>query len=246
MSLKLVNDSKRSGDSQRLPIVAIDGPAGAGKSTAARLLALQLGFRLIDTGALYRSLALQAFERNMALDDGPALAKLCEELKIQFGTLEFVDGPNSVPKQRVYCNGIDVTDAIRTPEMGLAASNVSKLPEVRKALLDMQHNFGNEGGIVMEGRDIGTVIFPGAELKFFLTASIDSRAQRRVEELTAAGLTVNLEQIKRETKARDEQDMNRATAPLKQASDAILIDSTAKSLDQVVAEMASRVRSYLS
>lgn len=244
MTLKLV--TSEGPPSVRLPIVAIDGPAGAGKSTAARLLAAQLGFKLIDTGALYRSLALQAFDRNIPLDDGPKLAQLCQSIKIQFGTLERTHSEEGVPKVRIFCNGLDVTDAIRTPEMGLAASNVSKLPEVRASLLEMQRTFGREGGIVMEGRDIGTVIFPDAEIKFFLTASVENRARRRCEELEAAGIQVKLEQILRETQQRDEQDSTRAVAPLKQAADAQLIDSTSKSLDEVVAEMAHHVRSYLS
>ena len=138
-----------------------------------------------------------------------------------------------------------MTDAIRSPELGMAASNVSKLPEVREALLEVQRGFANEGGIVMEGRDIGTVIFPDAELKFFLSASIESRAQRRWEELKAAGAERDLQTVIKETKNRDDQDTQRAHAPLKQASDAILIDSTNKNLDQVVAEMAVRVREYL-
>lgn len=240
MSLSLA--SSRS--NRRLPIVAIDGPAGAGKSTAARLLASQLGFKLIDTGALYRALALQSIERNIDLANGEALAQLAHSLKFQFGTLE--RQASGIPKVRVYCNQLDVTDAIRTPELGLAASNVSKYPEVRDALLDIQRRFGDEGGIVMEGRDIGTVIFPNAEIKFFLTASVENRAQRRCEELAAAGHNVNFEQILRETKTRDDQDSNRPVAPLKQAPDAHPIDSTQKNLDEVVAEMAAHVRSYLT
>ncbi len=228
--------------SKRLPIVAIDGPAGAGKSTAARWLAAQLGFRLIDTGALYRSLALTALDRGIALDAGSELASLCADLKFQFGTLAKTE---TVPKLHVYCNGLDVTDQIRTPELGLAASNVSKLPEVRAALLAVQREFGREGGIVMEGRDIGTVIFPDAELKFFLTASVDSRAQRRAEELRATGLDVSVERIRAETIARDEQDSKRPIAPLKQAANAELVDSTNISLEDVVTHMAARVRAWL-
>jgi cytidylate kinase len=231
----------------RLPIVAIDGPAGAGKSTAARLLASELGFTLIDTGAIYRSLALTAFEQEVSLKDGPALAKLCRTLVFQFGKL---DRPHAdvddVPKLHVYCNGLDVTDAIRSPEMGLAASNVSKLPEVRASLLEVQRRFGDQGGIVVEGRDIGTVVFPQAEIKFFLTASVESRAQRRCEELAAAGADIKYEQVLRETIARDDQDMNRPIAPLRQAADARLIDSTSKSLRDVVNEMSRIVKDHLT
>lgn len=239
-----------------LPIVAIDGPAGAGKSTAARLLAYKLGFTLIDTGALYRCLALQAMEQNVALDDGPALAKLCRELSFQFGTLERpqIEEPESlnwepsiseIPRLHVYCNGIDVTESIRRPELGMAASNVSKLPEVREALLDVQRSFGERGGIVMEGRDIGTIIFPQAQIKFFLTATVESRAKRRWEELQAAGVDRKLDQILKETQNRDDQDRNRAVAPLRQAEDAILIDSTHQSLGGVVSQMFQHVRTYL-
>ncbi len=251
MPLKLcppLSETKENADKERLPIVAIDGPAGAGKSTAARLLAFQLGFTLIDTGALYRCLALNAMERNVDLKDGPALAALCATLKFQFGSLErSLKGPNEmmIPKLHVYCNGLDVTDAIRDPELGMAASNISKLPQVRAALLDVQRNFGASGGIVMEGRDIGTVIFPKAELKFFLTATVESRAQRRWEELKAAGVETRLDQVIKETRTRDEQDTQRAIAPLRQAPDGILIDSTAQTLEDVVAEMARRVRDFL-
>ncbi len=146
---------------------------------------------------------------------------------------------------RIYCNGIDVSESIRTPEMGMAASNVSKLPAVRIALLQVQRDFGNEGGIVMEGRDIGTVIFPKAELKFYLEASLESRAQRRQAELESAGIKLTLDQILKETQARDEQDMNREIAPLVKAKDAISIDSTSKSFEEVVTEMAYKVRSFL-
>jgi cytidylate kinase len=236
-----------SSPSKRLPIVTIDGPAGAGKSTAARWLAFTLNFKLIDTGALYRSLALQAIEKNVPLDDGKKLAELCNKLKFQFGNLELPANADkdAIPQLRIYCNEIDVTESIRTPEMGMAASNVSKLPEVRNALLQVQRDFGAEGGIVMEGRDIGTVIFPKANIKFYLEASIESRAARRKLELEQAGVNLSLEQILNETKMRDEQDMNRKTAPLKKAEDAISIDSTSKSFDEVVTEMASKVRDYL-
>lgn len=245
MTLKLVEPQ-----THRLPIVAIDGPAGAGKSTAARLLAFQLGFRLIDTGALYRSLALQALESNIDLDDESGLAKLCRSLKIQFGKLEKVSGDSEdrimVPRLPVFCNGMDVTQEIRRPEVGMAASKVSRFSGVRDALLELQRSFGDEGGIVMEGRDIGTVIFPHAELKFFLTASVESRSRRRFDELTAAGnAQVDYDRVLRETSQRDAQDMNRDVAPLRQSADAILIDSTSKDLFTVVAEMALEVRKFL-
>lgn len=226
---------------KRLPIVAIDGPAGAGKSTAARLLAYQLGFTLIDTGALYRVLALNAFEHDVDLSDGPALAQLASTLDIQFGKLE-IKHVGEIPSLPVFCNHTEVTTLIRTPELGMAASNVSKLPEVRDALLSLQRRYGEIGGIVMEGRDIGTVIFPDAEVKYFLTASVESRAKRRWDELLAAGINIELDRVVKETQLRDDQDMNRSIAPLKKASDAILIDSTSRVLEDVVHEMATLVR----
>ncbi len=241
MTLKLVDESPTHAAS-RLPIVAIDGPAGAGKSTAARLLAYRLGFLLIDTGALYRVLALKALEQDIPLGQGKALAELASQLEIQFGKLE-IRQEGQIPRLPVYCNGADVTDAIRVPELGMAASNVSKLPEVRDALLALQRKYGKTGGIVMEGRDIGTVIFPDAEVKFFLTASVESRARRRWDELSLAGSEITLEQVIRETQMRDDQDSNRPIAPLKKAADARLIDSTSRSLEDVVQEMATHVRS---
>ncbi|MEO6460672.1 MAG: (d)CMP kinase [Bdellovibrionota bacterium] len=240
MTLKLVEEGSRATPA-RLPIVAIDGPAGAGKSTAARLLAYRLGFLLIDTGALYRVLALTALDQDVSLADGKTLAALALGLEIQFGKLE-IRHEGDIPRLAVFCNGADVTDKIRAPELGMAASNVSKLPEVREALLALQRKYGDTGGIVMEGRDIGTVIFPDADVKFFLTASVESRARRRWDELTLAGADIALEQVIRETRMRDDQDSNRPIAPLKQAPDAILIDSTSRSLDDVVGEMASTVR----
>jgi len=240
MTLKIVKEEARA-KSARLPIVAIDGPAGAGKSTAARLLAYRLGLLLIDTGALYRVLALKALEQDLPLADGAALASLASRLEIQFGKLEILND-GEIPRLPIFCNGSDITDAIRAPALGMAASNVSKLPEVRDALLSLQRKYGDTGGIVMEGRDIGTVIFPDADVKFFLTASVESRARRRWDELTLAGAEISLDQVIRETRLRDDQDSNRPISPLRQAADAILIDSTSRSLDDVVGEMASTVR----
>jgi CMP/dCMP kinase len=242
MDLEIVENA--STETQRLPIIAIDGPAGAGKSTAARLLAYQLGFTLIDTGALYRVLALMAMEADIQLTDGPALQQLAKKLEISFGKLELREG-ESIPILPVFCNGVEITKEIRSPEIGMAASNVSKLPEVREALLQMQRDFGELGGIVMEGRDIGTVIFPDANIKFFLTASVESRAQRRWEELQGVGSGITLDQVIVETRSRDDQDTKRAHAPLRQAEDALLIDSTAISLSAVVQHMATIVREKL-
>ena len=214
-------------------IVAIDGPAGAGKSTAARLLAARLGYALLDTGAIYRSMALRARERGVTWDDGPGVAALADGIDIAFRLYGAVN--------HVTLNGQDVTTAIRTPEISDGASRVSALPEVRAALLGLQRRIGAAGGVVVEGRDVGTVVFPQAEAKFFLTASTDERARRRVAELAAAGKPVDADQTKAELVARDTRDSTRAAAPLRKADDAIEIDSSTLSPDAVVAKMADVV-----
>jgi cytidylate kinase len=214
-------------------IVAIDGPAGAGKSTAAKLLAARLGYALLDTGAIYRSMALRAREQGVSWDDGPGVAALADGIDISFRLEGMLN--------HVTLNGQDVTAAIRTPEMSDGASRVSALPEVRAALLGLQRRIGAAGGVVVEGRDIGTVVFPHAEAKFFLTASTDERARRRVAELAAAGKPVDAAQTKAEIVARDTRDSTRAAAPLRKADDAIEIDSSTMAPDAVVATMADVV-----
>jgi cytidylate kinase len=214
-------------------IVAIDGPAGAGKSTTARLLAERLGYALLDTGAIYRTMALRARAGGIAWDDGPGVAALADALDLSFrleGTLN-----------RVFANGDEVTSLIRTPEISDGASRVSALPEVRAALLGLQRRIGGAGGVVVEGRDIGTVVFPNAEAKFFLTATADERARRRVAELRAAGKPAEQETTRAEIVARDERDSTRAAAPLRRAADAIEIDSSALGPDEVVSKMATMV-----
>jgi cytidylate kinase len=220
-------------DRPRGLIVAIDGPAGAGKSTVAKLLAARLGYALLDTGAIYRSMALRARERGIGWDDGPGVAALADGIDIAFRMDETIN--------HVTLNGQDVTAAIRTPEISDGASRVSALPEVRRALLGLQRRIGAGGGVVVEGRDIGTVVFPDAEAKFFLTANTDERARRRVAELAAAGKPVDAAQTKAEIVARDTRDSTRAAAPLRKADDAIEIDSSAMSPDAVVAMMADVV-----
>jgi cytidylate kinase len=214
-------------------IVAIDGPAGAGKSTAARLLARRLGYTLLDTGAIYRVMALRARERGAAWSDGPAVAALAADLDLGFR----MDGDTN----RVVVDGRDVTTAIRTPEMSDGASRVSALPEVRAALLDLQRRIGAGGDVVVEGRDIGTVVFPDAGAKFFLTATTDERARRRVAELAAAGRPADAATTRAELVARDERDSTRAAAPLRKADDAVEIDSSTLGPDEVVARMAAIV-----
>jgi CMP/dCMP kinase len=214
-------------------IVAIDGPAGAGKSTAARLLADALGYALLDTGAIYRVMALRARERGIGWEDGPGVAALAEGLNLSFK----LDGEVN----RVFVDGQEMGTSIRTPEISEGASRVSALPEVRAALLDLQRRIGAAGGVVVEGRDIGTVVFPKAEAKFFLTASADERARRRVAELRAAGRPAELETTRAELIARDQRDSTRAAAPLRKADDAIEIDSSALSRGEVVDRMAAVV-----
>jgi cytidylate kinase len=220
-------------DATRL-VVSIDGPAGAGKSTAARMLAERLGYSLLDTGAIYRTLALLARREGIGWDDGPGVATLARGLAITF-TLD--QGVN-----RVLLRGIDISREIRVPEISDGASRVSALPEVRAALLDLQRQLGAAGGVVVEGRDIGTVVFPGAQAKFFLTATADERARRRVVELRASGRQVDPAETLAELQARDHRDSTRAVAPLRKADDAVEIDSSALSADAVVDRMAEIVR----
>jgi CMP/dCMP kinase len=223
---------------QKRLIVAIDGPAGAGKSTTARLLAERLCYALLDTGAIYRTMALRARERGIAWDDGPGVAALADGLEIGFRLEGSIN--------RVLADGADVTPAIRTPEISDGASRVSALPEVRAALLGLQRRIGGAGGVVVEGRDIGTVVFPDAEAKFFLTASTDERARRRVAELRAAGKPADEAQTRAELVARDERDSTRAAAPLRRADDAVEIDSSALGAEEVVTKMAEIVAEIVS
>jgi cytidylate kinase len=214
-------------------VVAIDGPAGAGKSTTARMLAERLGYDLLDTGAIYRVMALLSRRAGVAWDDGPGVAAFAKDLDLKF---RLEGGVN-----HVLVGGADVTKDIRTPEISDGASRVSALPAVRAALLGIQRRLGAQGGVVVEGRDIGTVVFPDAGAKFFLTANTDERARRRVAELQAAGRPADFETTRAEMMARDQRDSTRDVAPLKQADDAIAVDSSALTPDQVVAKMAATV-----
>ena len=220
-------------------MVAIDGPAGAGKSTVTKRVASELGYLLVDTGALYRTVALAALRAGVSWDDDAALGKLAfqlvDERAVELGSQ--ADGGVAV-----RLRGEDVSLAIREPSVSQGASKVSAVPAVRDALLDMQRAAGAEGGVVLEGRDIGTVVFPSAQAKFFLTASIDVRARRRLDELRARGATAEFEEVRREVSERDLRDSTRPIAPLKQAADALKIDSSVLSIDQVVARIVARVR----
>jgi len=215
-------------------VVTIDGPAGAGKSTVAKRLAAALGYRLLDTGALYRAVALSAQRRDVPWEDGVSLGPLAAALDVRFE----LDGDLN----RVFLDGDDVSEAIRTPDMSRGASIVSAHPPVRDGLLDLQRRLGADGGVVVEGRDTGTVVFPAAGAKFFLTASPRVRARRRCDELLAKGTQVDFEATLAEIIERDERDSNRAVAPLTQADDAVFVDCSEIGPDQVVADMVAEVR----
>ncbi len=212
-------------------VVTIDGPAGAGKSTVAKQLARTLGYRLLDTGAIYRAVALTAREQGVAWTDAASCANVAQALDITF---DFVGDKN-----HVFVAGVDVTAAIRTPEVSQGASQVSAHPPVRAALLDLQRRLGAGGGVVVEGRDTGTVVFPHAHAKFFLTASEEERARRRVAELGAAA---DYAQTLREIRERDQRDASRDVAPMRPADDAVLIDSSTQTIEQVVESLAQTVR----
>jgi cytidylate kinase len=216
-------------------VVAIDGPAGAGKSTVALRLARRLRFILVDTGALYRGVALAARERGIGWDDGGRLGALVDEIDLGFEASE--DGP-----PRLLIDGRNRSAEIRTPEISRGASDVSRHREVREGLLNLQRRLGECGGAILEGRDIGTVVFPDADFKFFLTADAETRAVRRHRELRERGSAADLETTLKEIRKRDEQDANRSTAPLKPAEDAVIVDTTELSIEEVVSDLARRVR----
>ena len=215
-------------------VIAIDGPSGAGKSTVAHLLAQRLGYLQIDTGAMYRAVAWLMHSSGIDPDDPAAVERLCRRVDIR---LERQDG-----RQRVLANGQDVTAHIRTPEMSLLTSRVSALGPVREAMMKVQRRMGARGGVVLEGRDIGTVVFPDADVKFFLSASAEERGRRRYLELAARGEQVTLEETIRAVASRDLQDSQRDLAPLRMAGDAIDIDSSGRTIDEVLEAMEAACR----
>lgn len=224
---------------RRRPVVAIDGPAGAGKSTVTRKVAERLGYIIVDTGALYRVVALAAERAGVDFDDAQKASALAEGLVAE----------NAVQLRRaddgvvhVLLRGQDVSLAIRAQTIGQGASKVSAHPGVRAALLELQRSQGREGGVVLEGRDIGTVVFPDAEAKFYLTASAEVRAQRRRDELAARGTPPSLSEVLSEVNERDRRDSTRPIAPLRQAEDAQLVDSSSLSIEQVVELIVAQVR----
>jgi len=220
---------RRGAALKRQPVVTIDGPAAAGKSTAARELARRLGFTLVDTGALYRALAWAVKEAGVAADDAPAVGKVLEKT-----TVDFEGG-------RVIVNGRDITAQIRTPELGMLTSRLTRLQVVRDKLTPLQRRLARAGGVVLEGRDTGSVVCPEAEVKFYLDADLDERARRRREELAATGLPADYETVKAEVMQRDRQDMERDLAPLVRPEGALVLDSTALSPEAVVERMLDAV-----
>ncbi|MBR7024673.1 MAG: (d)CMP kinase [Selenomonadaceae bacterium] len=215
-------------------IIAVDGPAGAGKSTVSKIVAARLGYTYIDTGAMYRAVALKCNE-----ELGIGNAEWNEDLMAE--VLRNVDIKLD-ESGKVFLDGREVTKEIRTPEVSRGASDVAKFGVVRKRLTELQRDMARLGKVIMDGRDIGTQVLPNADLKIFLTASVEERARRRFEELKAKGLTVDLAQIEKEISLRDKQDSEREIAPLAQAEDAVLLDSTSLTIEEVVAEILRLVK----
>ena len=218
--------------------IAVDGPSGAGKSTMAKKLARALGFLYVDTGAIYRTLGLFALRQGISPEDEAAVAKLLPMVSIR---LDY--GEDWV--QKMYLNE-DVTDAIRTPEVSTAASQISAIPGVRDFLMDMQRDLAKQGNVIMDGRDIGTVVLPDADVKIFLTASAEDRARRRFEELAARGSRTDYETVLADIRERDHRDSTRSAAPLRQAEDALLVDTTGNSMEESFEVLLQTVREKLA
>ena len=209
-------------------VVAIDGPAGAGKSTIAKLAAEKLGYAYIDTGAMYRSVAWKFLQTGKAFDED-FISGLSKTMLIEFKPEAKIN--------RVFVDGTEVTDAIRTPEVTAIVSRVAAIGAVREAMVDQQRRMGEAGGVLRDGRDIGTVVFPNAQLKIFLTASVEERARRRYAEMVAKGQQVDLQQLQADIAERDKQDSERAISPLRQAEDALLLDTS----DMGISEVTERI-----
>jgi cytidylate kinase len=207
-------------------IITIDGPVASGKSTVSRLLAKRLGLLYLDTGAMYRAVAFQAKRKGIDIGNNQELRELCQNLDLRFQT----DGEGT----KLYLGEEDISLAIRTPEMDLLSSTISAIKEVREAMTGLQRKIGQKGGLVAEGRDMGTIVFPNAEYKFFITASTEVRAERRYKERINRSESVSLEAVEKELKIRDHQDETRPIAPLRPAKDAKIIDTTSLNPNQVI------------
>ncbi len=218
--------------------VAIDGPAGAGKSTVSKAAAKELGFLYIDTGAMYRAAALFAIEHGIDIVNAPErLVKILDEMSIRISY--------DRRGQRVFLNGVDVSEDIRTNEISKAASNVAKIPEVRTRLVKLQRDMAERGNVIMDGRDICSTVLPNAQVKIFLTASVEARAKRRYKELMEKGMDTTLETVKRDIAARDKNDSEREVSPLKQADDAVLVDTSDMNFDDVVEKIKDMIKEVL-
>ncbi|MBC9701838.1 MAG: (d)CMP kinase [Leuconostoc mesenteroides] len=218
--------------------VAIDGPASAGKSTIAKILATKLNYVYVDTGAMYRTITLAAKKNGIAYNDEEKIKNLLSQTEIRFEP--------STPVQRVFLNDTDVTEEIRSAEVTNNVSVVASFADVRSNLVNRQREIANNNSVIMDGRDIGTTVLPEADVKIFLVASVDERAQRRYKENVAKGMTTDLETLKREIEARDYKDSHRQISPLTQAKDAILVDTTGQSIDDVVAKIANIIENTIS
>ena len=206
--------------------VAIDGPAGAGKSTIAKLVAKEKGFIYVDTGAMYRGLAVHFLDSGVDAENTEKIIEACKDVDV---TICYENG-----MQQVYLNGKNITDRLRDEAVGNMASRSSAIPEVRAKLLDLQRNLARTQNVIMDGRDIGTCVLPDADVKVYLTASVETRAKRRYDELIQKGVSCDLKEIEKDIEQRDHRDMTRETAPLKQTEDAVLVDSSHMTIDEVV------------
>lgn len=223
-------------------IIAIDGPSGAGKSTVAKAVAKELGFSCLDTGAMYRAVAWRALNDGVSLEDAEAVGALAHSCTISFRH----EQGDPVPR-RVFVDGVEVTGAIRTAEIDRSVSAVSAVPAVRQALLDQQRRIGSEGNYVVEGRDIGTEVFPNAEVKVFLTASAEERAHRRVRQNADRGIgSIDYQEVLDDIIRRDELDSSRDTAPLRPAEDAVLLDSSSMHVEEVIGSICGLARARMA